>query len=89
MLSDVFNLIEVQITGLRSDFKLPTSTTFLVPLTLLNLLIVAWCLWRLWAFTIMPMIWPDEPLMLPYTIPWIGHALWFMKDDQGLMKYGK
>lgn len=29
----------------------------------------AWLLWRLWRFTILPMLYPDDPKELPYWIP--------------------
>ena len=32
----------------------------------------SYLLWRLWAFTIKPMLRPDEPKPLPYLMPFLG-----------------
>ena len=31
-----------------------------------------WLVWRLWKFYIGPILWPDEPFVLPYAIPIVG-----------------
>ncbi|KAF4634720.1 hypothetical protein G7Y89_g3382 [Cudoniella acicularis] len=45
-------------------------------------------LWRLWRFTIAPMLWPNEPKPLPYWIPIIGHSWEFMHHSQALFMRG-
>jgi hypothetical protein len=40
--------------------------------------------WRIWAFSIVPALRPDEPRLLPYWIPFLGksgpsHAKWLLK----------
>lgn len=32
----------------------------------------SYLLWRLWAFTLKPMLRPDEPKPLPYWVPFLG-----------------
>ncbi|MCJ1377230.1 hypothetical protein MMC17_000322 [Xylographa soralifera] len=46
-------------------------------------------LWRLWRFTLLPAFVPDEPKELPYWIPFVGHAIPFFKDSEGLLTYGR
>ncbi|KAL4744325.1 hypothetical protein BDW72DRAFT_199706 [Aspergillus terricola var. indicus] len=42
--------------------------------------------WRIWKFTILPLFRPDDPVELPYWIPYFGHAGAYLKDSHGLMK---
>lgn len=49
-----------------SGFSLPLVVAFFAA-TLLG--------WRLWKFTLVPIIWPDDPKVLPYWIPLIGEYL--------------
>ena len=35
-------------------------------------LVGSYTLWRLWSFTIKPILRPDEPKPLPYNIPYLG-----------------
>lgn len=86
MIADVLQLVRgTPIPWLHYDI---TSIPGVINLTFLTL-IVAWIIWRLWRFTITPLIWRDEVPMLPYLIPLLGHTLSFLRDMQGLFKYGK
>ena len=38
---------------------------------LLSIPIVSWVVWRLWKFTLLPALYPDEPKAYPYLIPCI------------------
>ncbi|KAJ8132162.1 hypothetical protein O1611_g1458 [Lasiodiplodia mahajangana] len=49
---------------------------------------VAYLGWRLWRFTIIPKVWKDEPLLLPYWIPFIGHTYSFVRNPEVLINYG-
>ena len=46
-----------------------TSRTFVAFEIVFGIPIVVYLLWRLWEFTIKPLLHPDEPRELPYTIP--------------------
>ncbi|MCJ1288255.1 hypothetical protein MMC26_007610 [Xylographa opegraphella] len=46
-------------------------------------------LWRLWRFTLLPTFTPGGPAELPYWIPFVGHAIAFFKDSEGLLTYGR
>lgn len=50
---------------------------------------VALLVWRLWRFTILPILRPREPRELPYWIPFIGHAPSFFKDADKTLTYGR
>ncbi|PSN62499.1 cytochrome P450 [Corynespora cassiicola Philippines] len=36
--------------------------------------------WRIWRFTVCPVLWPKEPKELPYWIPFLGHVGGFFMD---------
>jgi hypothetical protein len=55
----------------------------------LGSLFLALLSWRLWRFTIHPMLWPDEPRTLPYTFPIIGHTYKFMTHAEGVLDEGR
>ena len=38
---------------------------------LLSIPIVSWVIWRIWKFTLLPALYPDEPKAYPYLIPCI------------------
>ncbi|KND88582.1 7-alpha-hydroxycholest-4-en-3-one 12-alpha-hydroxylase [Tolypocladium ophioglossoides CBS 100239] len=40
-------------------------------------------LWRLWRFTVLPMLYPDQPKEFPHWIP--GHGRAFFRDSNGLL----
>jgi len=46
-----------------------SSRTFVAFEFVFSIPIVVYLLWRLWEFTIRPLLHPDEPRELPYTIP--------------------
>jgi len=48
-----------------------------------------WLMWRIWSFTIVPLLWPDDPKELPYLTPWLGHSIAFFRDSAGLVEYGR
>lgn len=58
-------------------------------LMLLAVLSLALLLWRVWSFTVRPLIHSDEPRDIPYWTPVLGHALSFFKDSYGLVSYGR
>ena len=62
-----------------------------VPLALMLLagLGLALLLWRVWSFTIRPLLHPDEPKEIPYWTPVLGHLLSFFRDSYGLISYGR
>ena len=45
--------------------------------------------WRAWRFTIQPWLHPDEPLEVPYWIPFLGHARAFLSNQHALLSYGR
>lgn len=47
------------------------------PLALYAILL-AYVAWRLWTFTIFPLLNPNRPKLYPYAIPWLGHSLQFV-----------
>ncbi|CAD6446126.1 2e5bed58-8b25-417b-ab5c-118505115baa [Sclerotinia trifoliorum] len=61
---------------------LGSSKLGLVLVVLLLLPSTTLVLWRLWAFTIKPILHPSEPKELPYWIPWLGHAIEYIKNGQ-------
>ncbi|KAH7304285.1 putative cytochrome P450 [Stachybotrys elegans] len=67
-------LVSSQLTGLLSSLTL----TKVVVLLLLPLLT-----WRLWKFTLIPLLHPDRPKEFPYWIPTHGRA--FFLDSNGLL----
>ena len=46
-------------------------------------------LWRLWRFTVQPLINTKEPRELPYWIPFIGHAVSYIRDAYSTLTYGR
>lgn len=36
---------------------------------LLSFLTVSWTIWRIWKFTVLPVLYPDEPKAFPYSVP--------------------
>ena len=46
-------------------------------------------LWRFWAFTIKAALYPDEPKELPYWIPFLGHAIGFVRNGQRVLTRGR
>ncbi|MCJ1475921.1 hypothetical protein MMC13_004585 [Lambiella insularis] len=51
-------------------------------------LLVLLLAWRLWRFTIAPLLWPDEPKTLPYYFPIIGHTWSFMSNAEATLDTG-
>ncbi|KAI0395440.1 cytochrome P450 [Xylariaceae sp. FL0594] len=47
-----------------------------------------WLGWRLYSFTIYPTLCPDEPRVLPYWFPYIGHTWQFVRNPETLINYG-
>jgi hypothetical protein len=45
--------------------------------------------WRFWRFTAVPILYPNEPKVLPYWIPFVGHTWAFMWHAENLLAYGK
>ncbi|KAL7626984.1 hypothetical protein AAE478_003759 [Parahypoxylon ruwenzoriense] len=56
-----------------------------VLLHILSPLLLVWCLWRLWKFTITPLLYPERPKELPYWIPILGHGPAFFKSSDALL----
>ncbi|KAL2827745.1 cytochrome P450 [Aspergillus cavernicola] len=47
--------------------------------------LVGYVLWRLWRFTIRPFLNPNSPKEIPYTIPFIGHAISMLRNPHALL----
>lgn len=41
--------------------------------------------WRMWRFTIVPILYPNDPKELPYWIPVLGHGVSFFKNSYKLL----
>ncbi|GAD96064.1 hypothetical protein BC1G_07665 [Paecilomyces variotii No. 5] len=50
------------------------------------ILTIFWLSWRIWKFTITPLIWPNEPVVFPYTVPFLGHTLSFLVNPEGTIQ---
>lgn len=59
---------------LPSHMGFPSSTAVLSSLMLL------WLGWRIWRFTLQPLLTPNTPKTLPYLLPWVGHAVGISRD---------
>ncbi|KAI0412415.1 cytochrome P450 [Xylaria grammica] len=53
-----------------------------------TILCILWLCWRLWNFTIYPSLRPDEPRVLPYSFPFVGHTWQFVRNPEILINYG-
>ncbi|KAI0859747.1 cytochrome P450 [Xylaria cubensis] len=61
-------------------------TGFRAPLVSIMLaLFVTILLWRLWRFTISPLLYPDDPRELPYWVPFLGHLQPFFQNSNALL----
>ena len=49
-------------------------------------LCLLYCLWRLWAFNIRPLLRPHEPREYPYAIPFLGHGVAFFQNSNDLIE---
>ncbi|KAI0509174.1 cytochrome P450 [Xylaria bambusicola] len=59
------------------------------PTAFCSAIFLIWYLgWRLWRFTIIPRIWRNEPLLLPYWLPFIGHTYAFVRNPEVLINNG-
>ncbi|KAF2464462.1 cytochrome P450 [Lindgomyces ingoldianus] len=45
-------------------------------------------LWRIWRFTVLPVLRPNEPKELPYWIPVFGHTIAFFGNSDKLLERG-
>lgn len=45
--------------------------------------------WRIWRFTMYPLLYPEEPREVLYWIPFSGHALAFLKNPKEFLSYGR
>ncbi|KAK0721228.1 cytochrome P450 [Apiosordaria backusii] len=43
--------------------------------------------WRIWTFIIVPVLRPDEPKLLPYWVPFLGHTCAFFRNPEKLINY--
>ncbi|KAI0968462.1 cytochrome P450 [Xylaria arbuscula] len=50
-------------------------------------LVSAWVLWNFWVFRVRPYLYPCEVAVLPYHIPFIGHAVSMFKNTTNLYSY--
>lgn len=41
-------------------------------------ILTIWFCWRVWKFTIIPLIWPNEPLVFPYFVPLLGNEIIYL-----------
>ncbi|KAI0015223.1 putative cytochrome p450 [Xylariomycetidae sp. FL0641] len=51
----------------------------------ISLLLISWLAWRVWRFTITPLLFPGSPKELPYWIPIVGHGVSFFKSTDALL----
>ncbi|KAK4203384.1 cytochrome P450 [Triangularia verruculosa] len=51
-------------------------------------LCLALLIWRVWTFIIIPALRPDEPKLLPYWIPFLGHTWAFFRNPEKLINNG-
>ncbi|KAK3936875.1 cytochrome P450 [Diplogelasinospora grovesii] len=67
-----------------------TWNPFPVSITIVLIVVsVVWLSWRLWRFTLVPLLLrPDEPKVLPYWIPFIGHTWQFVRNPETLINSG-
>ncbi|KZF26779.1 cytochrome P450 [Xylona heveae TC161] len=56
------------------------------PIVLAGVLLL---LWRLWRFTINPALHPSEPKEVPYWIPFVGHAVSYVRDSFKTITFGR
>ncbi|CAI6336753.1 unnamed protein product [Periconia digitata] len=49
---------------------------------------VLWIGWRIWTFTIRPWLRPQDPVVLPYWIPFLGHSFAFFGNSDELLERG-
>ncbi|KAL7788825.1 cytochrome P450 [Trichoderma afarasin] len=68
---------------LAFDALLENSQDNLVLVISAIALISGWLVWRIWKFTILPQIYPDDPQELPYCIP--SHAPAFFNNSNTLL----
>lgn len=57
-------------------------------LKVLGTLLTAYATWRIYRFTLSPILHPNSPKEFPYTLPIIGHAFPFFHDFNGAMRTG-
>ena len=65
---------------------LSVHRTWLAPLLIL---LLSWLAWRLWTFTLRPLLHPDEIEYLPYSLPLIGHAITFYRNPNTIYARGR
>lgn len=58
-------------------------------LSILAFFSVSWITWRVWRFTIVPALKPNNPKEIPYLVPVVGHALAFYKSFNDLVLHGR
>ncbi|KAE8383846.1 cytochrome P450 [Aspergillus bertholletiae] len=75
------DLIATLAVGAQSHWA-ASSVIIRVGITVL----ATWLCWRIWRFTILPLFRPNEPVELPYWIPYFAHAGSFFKDSHQLVR---
>ena len=66
-----------------------SSLAFQCLILILTLVIAIWLGWRIWRFSICPLLHPQEPREVPYWIPFIGHTMAFLKSPDKVLSYGR
>ena len=61
------------IKGFYSLYDAPSYAESVIFISTFSLFTV-WIAWRFWRFSVVPQIWPNEPRLLPYLIPFIGRS---------------
>ncbi|KAM0247338.1 hypothetical protein ACHAQJ_009895 [Trichoderma viride] len=56
-----------------------------VGLVIVAVALISIWFWRLWRFTVLPLMYPDDPKELPYWIPILGHGYAFFNNSNGLL----
>ncbi|KAH7407825.1 cytochrome P450 [Cadophora sp. MPI-SDFR-AT-0126] len=58
------------------------------PSSLAIFILVLWLIWRVWTFTIIPKLRPQDPVVLPYALPLIGHTISWLWNRTQLVENG-
>lgn len=78
----IFATISAHLHGQLGTF----SSAFAYAFALITLFLVTF---RIWKFTIRPLLHPDEPKELPYWIPYFGHTFAYVRSGHDVILRAK
>jgi hypothetical protein len=78
----IFAAISAHLDGQLGSF----SSVFVYAFVPLALFLVAF---RIWKFTIRPLLHPDEPKELPYWVPYFGHTFAYVRSGHDVIMRAK